>query len=145
MIATTIATTIRPRMNAPNWAPVMIVLPFWWRVCARSPPNRLELAERLGQRRLYREPPHARGPLEPVAVGAAVPDVARVLGPREGAAVTQHHHVLVHGERGSAPAMDQRHTVGQRERRLGPDRSAGGEAHVADDDVRSRLGHVGGV
>ena len=28
MIATTIATTIRPRMNAPNWAPVMIVLLF---------------------------------------------------------------------------------------------------------------------
>src|SRR5690606_28188286 len=137
--ATTIATTMRPRRKLPNCAPLMMLS----RIFGLSGDGH-ELPGPLRQRDLGRQALHAGGAVEAVAVGTMAKDVAGVLRLCDGPAVAQHDHLGVHPQRGLRPCVDAGHAVVQSERRLRADRSAGGEAHVTDDDVGARLRHLGG-
>src|SRR6266478_5544847 len=164
-IATTIATTTSPRIADPNCAPVMRapckacsdwggaapllpqaspppcsfpLAPVRLRPDSSSRPSSadlLELPGRLGQRHLGRQPLHAGGAVEAVALPAVLEDVARVRRARDRSAVAEHVDVPRHRPGGRRPRIDQRHAVLELERGLGADGSARGEAHVADHDV----------
>src|ERR1700687_4939543 len=171
-IATTMAATTSPRIADPNCAPVMRapckacsdwggaapLLPqappppcSFPRAPVRlrphsssrtSPADLLELAGRLGQRHLGRQPLHAGGAVEAVALPAMLQDEARVGGPGDRSAVAEHDDVLVHRAGGGRPRGGEPRAVRELERGLGADGAAGGEPEVADHDVGPRLGHV---
>src|SRR3984893_8172475 len=171
-ITTTMATTISPSITAPNCAPVMRApckaCSDWGGAApplppappparsfprapvrlrphssSRTPPaDLLELASGLGQRHLGRQPLHAGGAVEAVALPAMLQDEARVGGPGDRSAVAEHDDVLVHRPGGGRPRVDERHAVPELERGLGADGAARGETEVADHDVGPRLGDV---
>src|SRR5215510_16014360 len=101
----------------------------------------LELAGLLGQRELRRQPLHAGGSVEAVAVRAMLQDVGGVLRHGDRAAMTECDHVLARVARRRRPGVDARHAVGERQRRLGANGTARGETEMADDDVGASLGH----
>src|SRR5262245_29814262 len=103
-IATPIASPISPRMNAPNWAPVMMVSSL---VQYSSPPDRFESPRSFGERELGRQPLHARCAVEPVALRAVLQDVGRVLRTSDRAAVAYDDDVRVDFERGHRPRVDE--------------------------------------
>src|SRR6266851_3107337 len=155
-MAATIATTTRPRMKPPKSAPVISASPYSCGLAAvavnrsrrtdtrgLAPPlDALELPRLLDDRHLGRQTLHAGSPEEAVAIGAAVDHVGRVgrLGDR--AAMAEHDYILARAAGRGGPVVDPPDAIVERQRRLRTDCAARGQAHVADDDVGARLGHV---
>src|SRR5262245_37858287 len=142
MIATTIATTIRPNRKLPNWAPVMIGSSF---VRVSCPAHGLEAPGRLGQCGLHRQPFHAGGAVEAVALGAASQHVGGVVRSGDRAAVTQHDDTLVHLAGRPGPAPDAGQAFVERQGGVRADAAARGEPQMAHDHVGPGPGHVGRV
>src|SRR5262245_16351180 len=135
-IATTIAITMSPKMNAPNWAPVIPV-------SSLSPPHCLEPPRRLGQCPLGRQPLHAGGAVEAVTLRAVLQDVVRFFRRGDRTAVAQHDCILVHRQRCIGPRIDERDALRERERGIRADHAASGQAEMANDDVGAGARHLG--
>src|SRR4029450_6067022 len=113
MIATTMATTTKPRIKVPNWAPLM--------GSSRLSSDLLELTRGFDKRLLGRQAFHARGSVEAVAFGALRQDELRILGCGDRSAVAQHDDVLVDLARRGRPGLDERWAVGELQPGLGAD------------------------
>src|SRR4051794_8716542 len=97
----------------------------------------LELRRLLADRRLCRKPLHRTCPVKAVADAAMLQDIARVVRPRDRAAMAQHDDVLAYRKGGIGNGVDFANAVGQRFGGSSADAAAGGDAHMRDDDVRT--------
>src|SRR5687768_10938308 len=119
------ATTTRPRIKVPNWAPLM--------GSSRLSPNLLELTCGFDERLLGRQALHARGSVEAIALRALGQDELRILGRGDRPAVAQHDDVLVDLAGRRRPGVDERRAVGELDAGRRADAAARRQAHVADD------------
>src|SRR4029450_8585794 len=117
MIATTMATTTRPRIKVPNWAPLM--------GSSRLSSDLLELTRGFDKRLLGRQAFHARGSIEAVAFRALCQDERRIVRRGDRPAMAQHDDILVDLACRGRPGLDQRWAVGELQPGLRADAAAG--------------------
>src|SRR5690242_16211696 len=125
----TIARTITMMTIVPMVSPDMLSSPAVApaRQMGRAPRllsfDLLELPRLFRECDLRRQPLHARGAVEAVAVGTMLQDVGGVVRHGDRAAVAEDDDVRPHGARRRCPSLDARHAIGERQGGLRPDRA----------------------
>src|SRR5262245_25218307 len=105
----------------------------------------LEFPRLFGQRDFHGQSLHRGCAIEAVAIPCVLQDEFGVLGLRDRAAMNKNDDVGTHFQRGLRPSIDQRRAIGQLERALGADGSAGRQPEVTDDDIGTGSCHVARV
>ena len=132
----------QPEDQFANQSPRHLFLPL---VPALSRADRLEFTNLFRQCPLHRQALHRGGAVEAVALARVFHDEVGIRRLGDRAAMGQHQYVRIDAERGRGPGVDLFRTVLEFRRGVRPDRAAGGQAEMADDDVRACDRHRRGL